>query len=322
MTIAVLGGTGFIGSEIVERLALRDEPAIVISRGKRPVADGVTHETADRMNVDALISLLAKHRATTIIDLLPMTLANTRPVLEAAATAEARYVMISSADVYGNYGGLQGKETAKPVALLNEASPLRVGRFPYRGAEARPDNDPQKLLDDYDKIPVEDAVRADARLKATILRLPMVYGPGDRQHRFRWIIEAARTGTLEIDDEASRWRSTYGFVTNVAEAVALAAVSAGAANRTYNVGEPTGRTPAELATLVAGASRYRFAVDTVPPERRGLLWEMAERSALEYPLELDTLRIRAELGFAEVVDEDEAVAATVSWEEQSLSADG
>jgi nucleoside-diphosphate-sugar epimerase len=321
MTIAVLGGTGFIGSEIVERLNLRGEPTVVISRGTRPMREGIVHETADRMNVDALISLLAKHQADAVIDLLPMTLANSRPVLEAAATVGARYVMISSADVYGNYGGLQGKETPTPVALLNEGSPLRAGRFPYRGADLRPNGDPQKLLDDYDKIPIEDAARADTRLKATILRLPMVYGPGDRQHRFRWIIEAARTGTLEIDEEAARWRSTYGYITNVAEAVALATLSDDAANRTYNVGEPNGRTPVELATLVAGATRYHFAVHTVPPERRGLLWEMAERSALEYPLELDTLRIRAELGFAEVVPEDEAIAVTTAWEEQSLSAD-
>lgn len=319
MSIAVLGGSGFIGSEIVQRLVLKGEAPLVISRGNRPVADGIPSETAERTNVDALISLLTKHGVSVLIDMLPMTLANTQAVLDAAATVGARYVMISSADVYGNYGGLQGREANKPVALLNEDSPLRTGLYPYRAAAPRAADDPQKLLDDYDKIPIEEAARADARLAATILRLPMVYGPGDRQHRLRWIVEAVgRGGLIEIDEEAVGWRSTYGFVTNVAEAVALAALDPRAAGRIYNVGEPEARSAAELVVAVGAAMQRSIEIEPMPPERRGLLWETAERSVLAYPLELDTLRIRAELGFAEVVDAAEAIRRTVAWETANL----
>lgn len=320
MTTAVLGGTGFIGSEVVRRLVHKGERPVVVSRGKRPAADGAVHEIADRMNVDALISLITKHRVSVLIDMIPMTLSSTQPVLDAAATTGARYVMISSADVYGNYGGLQGREASRPVKLLNEESPLRTGRYPYRGPEPRAGDDPQKLLDEYDKIPIEEAARADVRLEATILRLPMVYGPGDRQHRLRWIVEAVRRdGRLEIDAEAAAWRTTYGYVTNVAEAIALAAVDDKAAGRIYNVGEPEARRADELAALVAQAMGWSVEIETVPPEQRGLLWELAERSVLDYPLELDTQRIRAELGFAEAVGTAEALQRTVAWEEESLA---
>ena len=33
--------------------------------------------------------------------------------------------------------------------------------------------------DEYDKVPVERAVLCDPQLPTTVLRLPMVYGPGD-----------------------------------------------------------------------------------------------------------------------------------------------
>lgn len=148
----------------------------------------------------------------------------------------------------------------------------------------------------------------------------MVYGPGDRQHRLRWIVEAVRRdGRLEIDAEAAAWRTTYGYVTNVAEAIALAAVDDKAAGRIYNVGEPEARRADELAALVAQAMGWSVEIETVPPEQRGLLWELAERSVLDYPLELDTQRIRAELGFAEAVGTAEALQRTVAWEEESLA---
>ena len=38
--------------------------------------------------------------------------------------------------------------------------------------------------DAYDKIPVERAVLGNPALPGIVLRLPMVYGPGDRLHRF------------------------------------------------------------------------------------------------------------------------------------------
>ena len=40
------------------------------------------------------------------------------------------------------------------------------------------------LDEEYDKIPVEREILGDPDLPGTVLRLPMVYGPGDPLHRF------------------------------------------------------------------------------------------------------------------------------------------
>ncbi len=64
-----------------------------------------------------------------------------------------------------------------------EDAPLRDRRYPYRGEVPRATDDPERWLDDYDKILVEQAVMGELSLPGTVLRLPMVYGPGDLQHR-------------------------------------------------------------------------------------------------------------------------------------------
>ena len=39
------------------------------------------------------------------------------------------------------------------------------------------------LTEDYDKIAVEEAVMKDDEVAGTVIRLPIVYGPGDTLHR-------------------------------------------------------------------------------------------------------------------------------------------
>lgn len=316
MTIVVLGGTGFIGSAVVQRLSARNPADVVaISRGKRqPPPEGIRHEVADRRDSGALAAILSRHAPTALIDILPMTMSDAQPVLDAAAASGARYVMISSCDVYANYGGLVKLESPPPLALLDEDAPLRSRLYPYRKPE---DKTPD--ADSYDKIPIERAAAADPRLRATILRLPMVYGPGDGQHRFRWMVEAIRNGgPIALDERYARWRSTFGFITDVAEAIALAATDDRAAGRTYNLGEaPPVPTIVWLARIALAIGRD-IDVTRVPPDQRGAGADMAEGADLAYDLAISTARIRTELAFAEPTPPAEAMRQTVDWEAASL----
>ncbi|PYX67505.1 MAG: NAD-dependent dehydratase, partial [Acidobacteria bacterium] len=81
--------------------------------------------------------------------------------------------------------------------------------------------------DDYDKIPVERTVLGDSSLPGTVLRLPMVYGPGDPLHRFFPVIKRVLDGRGRIlfSQDMAAWRAPRGYVENVAAAIALAAVS-------------------------------------------------------------------------------------------------
>lgn len=318
MTVAIVGGTGFIGSAVARRLKAHGLAPLVIARGRHPVdlPVGATFEAADRRDGARLVELFHKHDVDTVIDIFALGLKNTGPVLEAMGAVGGRYLLLSSIDVYSNYGGLLKRETP-PIQQepAREDDPLREFRFPYRKNDRRPQGVEDDLFDDYDKIILEEAARADGRFETTVIRAPMIFGPGDKQHRFKWAIDAVRNGReIEIDQRAARWPNSYGYIDDIAEAMVLAALAPKAAGRTYNVGQDFVRTPIEWLLTFGIILGKRIEVVEVPPEKRGLQADRADASDLRYPLTLDTSRIRKELGFAEIVPEREALLATIAAE--------
>src|SRR5207249_1224013 len=112
--------------------------------------------------------------------------------------------------------------------------------YPYRKNPPRKSDDADQWMDDYEKILAERTVKGNPLLPGTVLRLPMVYGPRDDQHRlFPYLkrMDDKRPAIL-LDEDVAQWRWTRGYVENVAAAIALAVVDERAIGRIYNVGEP------------------------------------------------------------------------------------
>lgn len=318
MSVAIIGGTGFIGRWVTARVAARGLEAVVIARNPPTfiLSEGAIFESCDRADGARLTAILLEHGVDTVIDIFALGMLNTGPVFEAMARTGGRYVLLSSVDVYSNYGGLLRKESP-PVqaAPAKEDDPLRSFRFPYRGNPHRPRGVSAELFEDYDKIVLEDAVRADTRFESTIIRAPMIFGPGDKQHRFAWAINAARAGGLvRLDERAARWGNSYGYVVDVAEAMVMAALDPRAAGRTYNVGQDFVRTPVEWLLTFAVVMNRSLEVETVPASAKALLHERADATDLAYPLTLDTSRVRRELGYTEPTGERDALLATIASE--------
>jgi nucleoside-diphosphate-sugar epimerase len=320
VTIAIIGGTGFIGRAVAERAVRRGLQPVAIARGEHPVdlPPGAVFEAADRMDRDALVTVLRKHRVETVIDIYALGMLNTRAVLDAMGEIGGRYMLLSSVDVYANYGGLLRKESpAVQPQPATEDDPLRDFRYPYRGNPHRPKGVSAELFEDYDKIVLEEAANADSRFATTVIRAPMIFGPRDRQHRFAWAINAVRAGgVVRLDERAAKWPNSYGFVDDVAEAMLLAALDPRAAGRTYNVGQDFVRTPIEWLLMFGVVMNQRIEVETVPAADKALLHERADATDLSYPLTLDTARIRAELGFTEPTELRDALLATIAYEAQ------
>ena len=154
-------------------------------------------------------------------------------------------------------------------------------------------------------------------LPATILRLPATYGPGDPQHRLAGYVRRMddRRAAIPLGERRATWRWSRGYVENVAEAIALAVAADRAAGRIYNVAEPVAYTEEEWIGRVARAADWNGEVVCVPEQ----LLPPVLRSPLDYVQQyvVDSTRIRAELGYREVVAEDEALRATVEWERHS-----
>ena len=307
----VLGATGFIGTRVVRALEARSvEIAAASRRGEGP------HGVAlDRRDTDRVRGLVRERRIGTVIDLLAYTEADTLPLLATLDGEVDRWVMASSCDVYRNYEGLHRKAKPAPITtLLTEQSPLRATRYPYRTQPRREPTDSDAYLDDYDKIPLEIALREREGLSGVILRLPMVFGPGDRQRRFRWIIEPMLIGAdrLSVDPGWARWRTSYGYVEDVAHAIATATLHPATTNRIFNLGEGDPLDHRGWIDRFAASLDWRGAV----VEEAAPAGSLAASLDLDYPLATSTGAFRAICDWHEPIATAEALARTIADEKR------
>jgi nucleoside-diphosphate-sugar epimerase len=228
MRVLVIGGTGFIGSRIVRQLAGQGHEVAVFHRKNcNSILPCGVREFLHPDSTKALESFpkeILNFEPQVVIHTFAMSEADAEKAVRAFAGRASRVVVLSSGDVYREYGRFIGVE-AGPIdnELLSEDSPLRTTLYPYRHRAASDD----AMEYWYEKILVERVVLSSPNLPATVLRLPKIYGPGSNQDM----------ATVYTNRHQPTWRWTHGFVENVAAAVVLAGMSAQAAGQTYNVGK-------------------------------------------------------------------------------------
>lgn len=315
MRVVVIGGTGFIGSHVVARLASEHE-VTVLHRGRHeaPLPSNVRRLTGDR---DRLAEHAAEFRGQppdVVLDMIAGDERQARAVVDAFRGLARRLVTTSSIDVYRVYeiGLGLAPGPLEPVPVTEE-SPLRTVLHPFRNMPKVP-----AVFDwvtpEYDKIIVEQVVRGAPELHATILRLPMVYGPGDPLHRFHGFLKRMDDGrsTILIEETWARWQSAMGYVEDVAAAIALAVTSEAGAGRTYNVAEADVLTWADWARAVGQAAGWQGRIVTLPRDCTPKHLNPPFNAAQHWTA--DSSRIRRELGYREAISRAEALARTVAWE--------
>ena len=226
-----------------------------------------------------------------------------------------RIVALSSMDVYRAVGVTFGTEPGPLEPLpLTEESPVRTRRH----AEPPILEGLRKIFEwvdeEYDKVPVERAVLADAQLSGTVLRLPMVYGPGDPLHRFYPIVKRVQDGRRKIifSEEAAAWRCPRGYIENVAAAIALAAVSERAAGRIYNIAEWPAYSELEWSGKIAAEMHWDGEFVLLPAARTPKHLAPPGNAAQHWVASSE--RIRKELGYGEAVALEDAIRQTTQWE--------
>ena len=238
MKVLVLGCGGMIGNATALALAARGATVVCASRhgwtGDRGKMLGIR---VDRNDVAAVQGAISAYGIDVLIDVVAYTAADTQHLLAQIDGTVGQYVLLSSMDVYRNYGLLHRIEDGRAdTGPLDEDAPLRTRLYPYRADPPRAPDAADAWLDHYDKIPIENLARG-LTIPWTVLRLPMVFGPADRQHRFRWAIGPMQADAerLDLPPRWLDWTSTYGFVDNVAAAIAATAGNSAAYRQTFNV---------------------------------------------------------------------------------------
>jgi nucleoside-diphosphate-sugar epimerase len=110
---------------------------------------------------------------------------------------------------------------------------------------------------------------------------------------------------IELDRRLATWRWVRGYVEDVAHAISMAAADERSAGRTYNVCEPVAFSEEEWVRRIATVHGWNGEIAHV---------EQAQDLDLRQDYVVDSSRIRAELGYAERVDPDEALRRTIEWE--------
>ena len=309
MHVLVLGGTRFIGRAAVTALVEAGHEVTLFHRGEtgadfRPELRRVR---GDRARLEAFAAEFAALRPDVVLDMHAMAEAQAIAAVKVFRGMASRLVAVSSCDVYRAYGRYIRSEPGPPdpVPLL-ESAPLREKLYPFRGEVAG--------ADDYDKIPVERAVQGEPELPGTVLRLPAVYGPLDGGHRLfpclKRMLDGRRAILLEPGNAG--WRFCRGYVDDVGRAIALTVTDPTAAGRTYNVAEPYAFPEIDWVRRVGRIFGWQGEVVEVPegeqPDHRTGSVDPSQ------DLAIDSSAIRRDLGYAEAIDSDLALARSIEWE--------
>jgi nucleoside-diphosphate-sugar epimerase len=316
MKVLLIGGTGFMGPSTVSYLQKSGHSVTVFHRGNHPTPQGAQEMVGDHHRLPDYRTDFERGHFDVVIDFILSSGCQAKELTRTFRGITSRIVALSSMDVYRAMGIIHGTEPGPFQDLpLTEDSELRTQQNTYSPEAMKKVREIYPWADDqYDKIPVEQAVLEDCDLYGTVLRLPMVYGPGDPLHRFHAMLKRMDDGRKQIilSEDVAAFRSPRGFVDNVGAAIALAATSDKAAGRVYNICEAESFSELEWSKKIADAAGWHGQFVVLPRERtpKHLLYP---GNAAQH-LVASSERIRDELGFREPVSEAEAIRRTIEWE--------
>lgn len=297
MRALVVGGTGPTGPFIVKGLRERGYQVTIFHRGTHEIPEippEVVHIHGDPHFPETIAQALEGKN----FDLVVATYGRIRHVAEASVSRCGRFVSVGGFAVYnGFFDPVQFDPPGMPVAVP-ETSPVA----------AQSDNRFSFLIRQ-----TEEAVFA-AHPDATHFRYPYVYGPHQVSPR-EWSIvrRVLDRRPFMIVADGGQNLVTRGYAANLAEAVLLAIdrpeVSAG---QVYNCGDEVQYTVRQWVELVAATLGSDLRVESLPYELAGH-GDPLLIAGMGFHCLMDLQKLRAELGYRDVVSVPDAADATVRW---------
>lgn len=315
MNILLIGGTGFIGLFTAAQLQQSGHNVTIFHRGKTSAPQGAEEILGNRQFLQDHQPEFRLQKFDVVIDFV---LSSGRQAIELMNTFRGiagRVVALSSMDVYRAVGVFYGFESGLQELPLTEDSDLRTTRNVYSAEALKKVRAVYTWVDDeYDKIPAEQAVLGDPKLPGTILRLPMIYGPGDPLHRFHPTLKRIDNGRRHIlfADDVAPVRTPRGYVEDVAAAIVLAATSPQSAGRIYNVCEQEPFGELDWARKIAAATNWSGKFIVMPHNQTPAHLHWPGNTAQH--LVASSERIRKELEYRELLPREESIHRTIAWE--------
>lgn len=299
MEALVIGGTGPTGPFIVQGLVERGYTPVILHRGSHEVdfVAGYEHLHADPHFEEPVRDVLRERK----FDLVVASYGRLRLLVDVLAGRTGRLITIGGTVYERQRWSAPADETA--------------GRAVRHKLVARVQQTEEAIL----------ARHADGTFNVTHLRYPNLYGPRQLAPREWCVIRRIRDGrrTIPVMDGGLTLESR-AYVENAAHAVLLAVDRPDrSAGRVYHVADLVTPTDAERAEAIAQAMGAEIELVNYPRAAARPAWFWGGGRNLESMGEpgappthhklLDGSRIRAELGFTDVVGFEEAIRRTVAY---------
>jgi len=216
MRILLIGGSGFVGTPLSRELAAGGHEVAIFHRASASsLQPGARHIRVDRHRLTDFFRPIKDFAPDVIVDLVLSSGEQARLLMQLAGVLRARVVALSSMDVYRAWGVIHRVESVPLEPLpITEDSPLRTTRKLYSPESTKAMQSIFTWLsDDYDKIAVEEEILQTATPGA-VLRLPMLYGPGDPLHRCLPVVKRVMDGrpAMILPEDFAAWRGPRGYV--------------------------------------------------------------------------------------------------------------
>jgi nucleoside-diphosphate-sugar epimerase len=314
MKVLVTGATGFIGSRLCQTLRDRSwevHGTVRSTSSRNRLPSGVQPIEIDSLTqpfpphrlhgIDAIAHLAARvHQMNdTAADPLAACRAiNTHATLalarQAAQTGVRRFLYISSIKVNG-----EGQTTTdSPYTERDAPNP----RDPYAQSKWEAERQLHQLSQ-------------DTGLEVTILRPPLVYGPGVKAN-FDKLVRLVRSGIPLPLASANNTRSLI-YVGNLIDAIATCLSHPAAAGQTFLVSDGEDLSTAELIRRLALALNTRDRLFPVPPQLLQRLGQLTGKSAtvdrLLGSLRIDSRKIRQTLDWTPPFSVTDGLNATAAY---------
>jgi nucleoside-diphosphate-sugar epimerase len=294
----VVGGTGPTGPFLVAGLRARGYETAILHRGQHEtdeIPPDVEHLHADPYDAAALEAALADRS----FDVVVASYGRLREVARVCAGRAGRFIGVGGVPLYRGWMRpedcvprglvLPVPEDAPKIASEDE---LRKGYWIRRTEEAVFEHHPT----------------------AAMFRYPTVYGPRQLLPLDWCIVRRLLDGrrTIVLPDGGLTLH-TAGYVENLAHAVLLALDRPEAsAGRSYNCGDARTLTLGQRVEALARILERPVEILGVPAEVAKPAWPMLSAEESDHRM-MDLSRLRHELGYEDVVPNEEALRRTADW---------
>ncbi|HEV8493236.1 MAG TPA: SDR family oxidoreductase [Candidatus Angelobacter sp.] len=291
MRSLIIGGTRNLGPAIVHALLRRGDEVAVFNRGQTrdDLPEEVERLRGDRTDPEQMNSVLSGREFDLVVDTTLYTGAEAETAVELFACRAARYIFLSTGQVYLVRTGVK-----RPFKEEDYAGPV-MEQPPKSNS-----SDYENWLYGFDKRAAEDVFArawAERKFPFTSLRLPMVNSERDHYDRlYGYFLRIQDGGPLLIPEgDGAPVRHVYGG--DVVQAIMRAAENDSSKGCAYNIGQDETLTLAAFLELLAQLMHCPLKIVRVRREelaRQGLLPHCSPFSGL-WMSSLENARSKAEL---------------------------